>query len=56
MKSRIGQETPHNVLVELTVKQIDLFTAQTREIKEMSEKLIEKNIIKRKKDGYVYIA
>ena len=56
MKSRIGQETPHNVLVELTVKQIDLFTAQPREIKEMSEKLIEKNIIKRKKDGYVYIA
>ena len=56
MKSRIGQETPHNVLVELTGKQIDLFTAQPREIKEMSEKLIEKNIIKRKKDGYVYIA
>ena len=56
MKSRIGQKTPHSFLVEITAQQIDLFAAQPKQIKEMIERLIEKNVIKRKKDCYEYIA
>ena len=59
MKSRIGQKTTHNWLVDETSKQIDLFKAQPKQIKDNIEKLIEKNIIKRAKDNsgyYEYIA
>ena len=56
MKSRIGQKTPHSFLVEITAQQIDLFAAQPKQIKEMIERLIEKIVIKRKKDCYEYIA
>ena len=56
MKSRIGQKTTHVYLIEITAQQIFLFKAQPKQIKEMIEKLIEKDIIKRKKDCYEYIA
>ena len=56
MKSRIGQETSHVWLVGEASKQVDLFKAQPQQIKENIEKLIEKNIIKRKGASYEYIA
>ena len=56
MKSRIGQGTTHVWLVNETSKQTDLFRAQPQQIKENIEKLIEKNIIKRKGGSYEYIA
>ncbi len=59
MKSRIGQETTHNWLINETAKQIDIFRAQPQEIKDNIEKLIEKNYIKRSEKNrncYEYIA
>ena len=59
MKSRIGQKVTHVWLVSETAKQIDLFKAQPQQIKENSEKLIEKSIIKRNESDrtcYEYIA
>lgn len=47
MKSRIGKKTTHSWLVNETAKQIESFSAQPQQIKEIIEKLIELNIIKR---------
>ena len=60
MKSRIGQETTHNLLVSETIKQVEnRVTAQPPIIKDNIEKLIEKNIIKRNENNkgcYEYVA
>ena len=56
MKARVGVETTHTWLVNETAKQIDLFNANLQQIKENIEKLIEKDIIKRKDALYEYIA
>ena len=59
MKSRIGQITTNDWLLNETSKQIDLFKAQPHQIKENIEELIEKNIIKRAENNnscYEYIA
>ena len=59
MKSRIGQETTHDWLINETAKQINSFTAQPTQIKENIEKLIEDNFIKRvenKRGCYEYVA
>ena len=59
MKSRIGQITTNDWLLNETSKQIDLFKAQPHQIKENIEKLIEKNIIKRSENNracYDYIS
>ena len=59
MKSRIGQETTHDWLINETAKQINSFTAQPTQIKENIEKLIEDNFIKRdenKRGYYEYVA
>ena len=60
MKSRIGQETTHNLLVSETIKQVEnRVTAQPPIIKDNIEKLIEKNCIKRNENNkgcYEYVA
>ena len=59
MKSKIGQETTHNWLVETAASQIYSFKAQPIHIKENIGKLIEKNIIKRNernRNCYDYIS
>ena len=59
MKSRIGQVTSHNWLVNETAKQIDKLKVQPQMVKDNIEKLIEKNYIKRdekNKGCYEYVA
>lgn len=59
MKGRIGQKTPHALLINEVSKQIEMFQAQPPQIKERIEALIEKQIIKRDekdRNGYDYVA
>ena len=56
LKSRIGQLTTHDYLINEVTKTTDLFEPQPQQIKENIELLIEKNAIKREKDKcYTYV-
>ena len=56
LKSRIGQITAHDWLINEVTKMTVLFKPQPQQIKENIERLIEKNIIRRDKDNsYSYI-
>jgi hypothetical protein len=59
LKGRIGQESPHAVVVSEVIKQIDLFQAQPPSVKERIESLIEGGYVKRQqtnRNNYEYIA
>ena len=55
MKSRIGQKTTKNMLINETNKKITLFKVERHQIEENIEKLIDKNYIKRVQNYYEYI-